>query len=76
MEAVLSARASHGTVRPRCPTCRQPTTWAGNAWRPFCSVRCKLVDLGRWLDGGFRLPGPAVDPSATETGDDQERDDA
>jgi hypothetical protein len=26
------------------------------AWRPFCSERCKLADLGRWLGGGYRIP--------------------
>jgi len=31
--------------------------WAGNPMRPFCSVNCKLVDLGRWLDERFALPG-------------------
>lgn len=28
---------------------------------PFCSPACKLVDLGRWLDGDYRIPGPPVD---------------
>jgi len=28
---------------------------------PFCSQRCRLVDLGRWLDGEYRIPGPPLD---------------
>jgi uncharacterized protein len=32
------------------------------AWRPFCSERCKLADLGRWLSGDYRVPGPPVPP--------------
>ena len=31
-------------------------------WRPFCSERCKLVDLGRWLDGEYSIPGPPTSP--------------
>jgi endogenous inhibitor of DNA gyrase (YacG/DUF329 family) len=38
-------------------------------WRPFCSERCKLLDLARWVDGGFRIAGdPVLDPD-----DDSER---
>jgi hypothetical protein len=42
---------------PACPVCRRP---AEPRWRPFCSRRCADVDLGRWLTGGYALPGPAV----------------
>ena len=30
-------------------------------WFPFCSERCRLVDLGRWLDGVYTIPGPPVE---------------
>jgi endogenous inhibitor of DNA gyrase (YacG/DUF329 family) len=46
--------------RPRCPTCGRPVDSAGNPARPFCSPRCQLVDLGVWLDGRYRLPGPPL----------------
>jgi endogenous inhibitor of DNA gyrase (YacG/DUF329 family) len=36
------------------------------AWRPFCSERCRLLDLGRWIDGDYRVPGEPVSPP-TET---------
>lgn len=44
----------------RCPTCKRPVT-APKADEPmgtfpFCSERCKLVDLGRWLDGQYQVP--------------------
>lgn len=39
-----------------CPTCNGEVA-PGATWRPFCSKRCKLVDLGRWLDGAYSLPG-------------------
>jgi uncharacterized protein len=45
-----------------CPTCRARTTWGGNPRRPFCSLTCRLIDLGVWLDERYRL---------TETPDDE-----
>lgn len=46
----------------RCPTCKQPAPTGQNRYRPFCSERCKLIDLGRWLDGSYAIPGePATD---------------
>jgi len=34
----------------RCPTCRWMTPWRDNLQRPFCSLTCRLIDLGVWLD--------------------------
>ena len=42
----------------RCPVCGKP---AAPATRPFCSVRCADVDLGRWLTGHYRFPGSPLD---------------
>jgi endogenous inhibitor of DNA gyrase (YacG/DUF329 family) len=39
-----------------CPTCSAATPWRGNAHRPFCSLTCRLIDLGTWLDEGYRVP--------------------
>lgn len=45
---------------PRCPICKKPATpRAQNPSFPFCSPRCKLVDLGRWLGEDYRVPGGA-----------------
>ncbi len=41
---------------PRCPICRAKVTDDSPA-RPFCSARCRLVDLGNWLGGRYRIPG-------------------
>jgi endogenous inhibitor of DNA gyrase (YacG/DUF329 family) len=30
--------------------------WQGNEWRPFCSERCKLIDLGAWASEEYRIP--------------------
>jgi hypothetical protein len=43
-----------------CVSCRQRP--ADPVWRPFCSERCKLVDLGRWLAGDYRISGPPAGP--------------
>jgi endogenous inhibitor of DNA gyrase (YacG/DUF329 family) len=45
-----------------CPTCRAATAWPGNPNRPFCSLTCRLLDLGLWLDGRYTL----VDEPETE----------
>ena len=45
-----------------CPRCRQLTPWAGNPFRPFCSERCKLLDLGAWAGEEYRVPGETATP--------------
>lgn len=41
----------------RCPQCGQPSVFAAtNLARPFCSERCKLIDLGQWADESYRVP--------------------
>ncbi|MGL4858738.1 MAG: DNA gyrase inhibitor YacG [Enterobacteriaceae bacterium] len=40
-----------------CPQCRQSVTWdSRNPFRPFCSKRCQLIDLGEWADEEKRIP--------------------
>jgi len=50
---------------PKCPTCKralivQPGAAPATAWphRPFCSERCRSIDLGGWLDGAYRIGTP------------------
>ncbi|MDA2919822.1 DNA gyrase inhibitor YacG [Desulfobacterota bacterium AH_259_B03_O07] len=40
-----------------CPSCGKSIEWEGNDWRPFCSERCKLVDLGAWITEEYKIPG-------------------
>jgi uncharacterized protein len=42
--------------RVRCPTCGAATSWRDNPQRPFCSLTCRLIDLGVWLDERYRIP--------------------
>jgi len=45
-----------------CPTCNKVVEWRlENAWRPFCSERCKMIDLGQWADEKFKLPVEETD---------------
>lgn len=44
-----------------CPTCGKKVAWTPEQkWRPFCSERCKLIDLGEWLGEEKRIPGEPV----------------
>ena len=50
----------------RCPKCRAEIPQVDHAasFAPFCSDRCRLLDLGSWLSGEYAIPGPPVDPEA------------
>ena len=61
--AARGARRVRSTTPPAprpCPVCKAPVEWGPAApFRPFCSERCKLVDLGAWANESYRIP--AVD---------------
>ena len=40
----------------KCPHCGRETEYEGNEFRPFCSERCKLLDLGDWADEKYAVP--------------------
>jgi uncharacterized protein len=44
----------------KCPTCRREIDWASSPFRPFCSERCRLIDLGGWLSEKHTIPGESV----------------
>ncbi|MFO7576919.1 MAG: DNA gyrase inhibitor YacG [Pelovirga sp.] len=44
----------------RCPQCSRNTFWHNNPSRPFCSERCRLIDLGRWDNEEYAVAGKAV----------------
>jgi len=45
-----------------CPCCRKSLVYgADNRWRPFCSERCRLIDLGEWAAEGHRIAGDPVE---------------
>ena len=51
-------RAKGGPIL--CPRCGELTTWENNPWRPFCSERCKLIDLAAWAEEDYSIPGEAA----------------
>ena len=63
-------------IRGKCPICRKPFEVASldaAPWFPFCSERCKLVDLGRWIDGEYSIPaGERQLDDSTEDGEAEE----
>ncbi|WP_165219510.1 DNA gyrase inhibitor YacG [Aquisphaera insulae] len=71
-------------IKGRCPTCSkcyEVASLDALPSFPFCSSRCRLIDLGRWIDGSFAIPGmparatapPASSPSWAQ--DEEEADD-
>jgi endogenous inhibitor of DNA gyrase (YacG/DUF329 family) len=67
-QPLTDAEAPARTVR--CPACGGPSLYSpANRWRPFCSQRCKLQDLGAWASERFRVEvrepdGAEADPAA------------
>jgi endogenous inhibitor of DNA gyrase (YacG/DUF329 family) len=40
----------------KCPRCHKETVWQENPFRPFCSERCRIIDLGAWVNEEYRIP--------------------
>ncbi|WP_274630085.1 DNA gyrase inhibitor YacG [Arvimicrobium flavum] len=71
----MSAAGNVTPLRPKrpCPECGKPSA---REHYPFCSTRCKAVDLNRWLSGSYVIPGRADEEEAQDaprTEDDQDR---
>jgi endogenous inhibitor of DNA gyrase (YacG/DUF329 family) len=66
------------TVKLRCPICKKAVTSTA-ADLPFCSQRCRIIDLGKWASGSYVISSPvtdaeeAVQDSAPDSGSDDER---
>ncbi len=45
----------------KCPICGKDSVWEDNPFRPFCSERCRLIDLGKWASEDYRIPGNRKD---------------
>lgn len=51
-----------------CPHCRQPARYApDNPWRPFCSERCRQMDLGAWANEEYRVPAQSPPDGERDT---------
>jgi endogenous inhibitor of DNA gyrase (YacG/DUF329 family) len=62
-------RAERKAGGRRCPICGKPTV---QEYRPFCSKHCADIDLGRWLDGRYAVPG---EPLGAEKDDEDDKKD-
>jgi hypothetical protein len=56
-------------LKIKCPRCGTVSNWQGNPDRPFCSPRCRLIDLGRWADETYRVPAENAPPENEENAD-------
>ena len=57
----------------KCPTCRRPVEWSESSiYRPFCSDRCRLIDLGAWLTEQHKIPDESGPDSDEAQGDGAE----
>jgi uncharacterized protein len=54
--------------RVKCPSCGNQSLYSStNPWRPFCSERCKRIDLGAWASEQFRVPDRGSSTPSTDT---------
>ena len=59
------------TLTVNCPTCKAPVTWDDSfPERPFCSHRCRLIDLGAWANEEYRVPAENASPDDLDQGGD------
>lgn len=63
-------------MQVKCPTCGKPVPWTPEQqWRPFCSERCKLIDLGEWFAETRTIPSEEPASSESESDKPNLRDD-
>jgi uncharacterized protein len=55
----------------KCPICKKDVQ-VGDPEMPFCSERCRLIDLGNWASGKYVIPGPPVQPPEKDPSADEE----
>jgi len=61
----MSKKATKKSPILRCPTCQTLATASGEDF-PFCSDRCRQIDLGKWASGAYRISSPVLDPEVLE----------
>jgi len=61
----------------KCPQCGASVPWAPESkWRPFCSERCKLIDLGAWASERYRIPMQETPEGGEDSREPGSRDDS
>jgi len=62
------------SIKLRCPICKKQTK-ATDADFPFCSDRCRLIDLGKWASGAYVISSPVTDIEEAIPDNSHDRDD-
>ena len=61
-------------IKLRCPICKKPAK-ADDADFPFCSERCRLIDLGKWASGAYVISSPVTDADEAMSGSVHDEED-
>jgi endogenous inhibitor of DNA gyrase (YacG/DUF329 family) len=61
-------------MKIRCPACRKEAEWSHNPFRPFCSERCKLIDLGAWASEHYVIEGKLQDEMESLPSEEEKQD--
>lgn len=60
-------------IKLNCPTCKKLVLWNEDfPYRPFCSDRCRLIDLGEWASENHKIAGDSLDINSNEQTDEFE----
>lgn len=63
----MSGSASARTRVAACPQCGKPSQLeSSNPWRPFCTERCKMIDLGAWFEDRYAIPAEDQSPDSDQ----------
>lgn len=54
-------------LKVKCPSCQKEIKWEESLFRPFCSERCRLLDLGKWASEKYKVPGEKANPEEVES---------
>lgn len=54
------------TLTVTCPSCKKKFEYYSSEFRPFCSERCRLIDLGQWLNESYTVPATKLTPEEVD----------
>jgi endogenous inhibitor of DNA gyrase (YacG/DUF329 family) len=57
-------------MKVSCPICKKIVEWDGNEFRPFCSERCRNIDLHSWVSEQYRIAGDEAPDDNSEEPDE------
>ncbi|MET0355793.1 MAG: DNA gyrase inhibitor YacG [Cellvibrio sp.] len=55
------------TIKLSCPTCKKQVLWNNDfPFKPFCSDRCRLIDLGEWASESHKIAGDSINVNSAD----------